>query len=124
VVLDRAVLRDTDEILRRELQHESHDANVCAGVFHRLHRFWRLQRLELVDLQPLLRSRYSQRVGASALFLGGAKDRSDLVAAREECFQHGLAEVLLADDRDLHAAFFGGDENAPACFIELILPSS
>src|SRR5207244_12428702 len=33
VVLDRAVLGDVDEVLRRELQHESHDAQLCVEFF-------------------------------------------------------------------------------------------
>jgi len=45
-------------------------------------------------------------------------------AVREERLEHGLAEILLTDDGDLHAAFFGGIESAPAPFSDLILPSS
>src|SRR3989454_6983754 len=33
VVLDRAVLGNVDEVLRRELQHESHDAQLCVEFF-------------------------------------------------------------------------------------------
>src|SRR4029079_12980050 len=34
----------------------------------------------------------------------------------QERLEHGLAEILLPDDRDPHAAFFGGTLNAPALF--------
>ena len=35
-------------------------------------------------------------------FSGRAEHAGDLVAAREECLEDGLAEILLADDCDFH----------------------
>src|SRR2546426_10409174 len=125
VVLDRAVLGDVDEVLRRELQHESHDAQLCVEFFESIFCRVRLQRLELKDGNALFLRRGLQRVGPGAGLLGRAEHARDLVAAREESLEHGLAEILLAYDRDSHyAAFFGGAEKAPACFSDLILLSS
>ncbi len=45
-------------------------------------------------------------------------------AVLEAFLARRLAEILLADDRDFHAAFLGGALRAPALFSELILPWS
>src|SRR5207244_7630472 len=91
VVLDRAVLGDVDEVLRRELQHESHDAQLCVEFFESIFCRVRLQRLELKDGNALFLRRGLQRVGPGAGLLGRAEHARDLVAAREESLEHGLA---------------------------------
>ena len=72
----------------------------------------------------LLLRRELQRIGPSTGLFRRAEDAGDLVAAREERFQHGFAEVLLPDDGDSHAAFFGGTLKAPAPRRFFILASS
>src|SRR6185312_6635899 len=56
--------------------------------------------------------------GAGARLIRGAEDGGDVVAPTQEGFQHGLAEGLLADDRDAHGGFLmswerGGSGAAP-----------
>jgi hypothetical protein len=132
VVLDRAVLRNGHELLRRELQDERHDADIGVRILHRLNGLGRAQRLELMHLQAFFLGGGPQRIRAGAFLLRRAKHRGDGVPACEKRFQHGFAEILLTDDRDLHdltplsvvahAGFFlGGIENAPAA---LSLPMS
>src|SRR5205814_2300203 len=112
-------------LLRRELQHEGHDADVGAEVLHRAGRLGALERGELEHLEALLLRRDLHRIGLAALFFRRDEHPRDAVAAREERVQHRLAEILLTDDGDLHqAAFFGGMEKAPAPLSEPILPSS
>src|SRR6266571_1210984 len=121
VVLDRALLRDPHELLRRELQHESHDADVGVERAHRIECFLVAQRLELEDLEAFFLRRRLERIGLRSLLLGRAEHAGDLVAAGEKRFENGFAEVLLSDDRDSHqAAFLGGTEKAPAFLSELI----
>src|SRR5882672_9123503 len=57
VVLDRALLRNVDELLRRELQDESHDADLHVQCLHFLGRFRALERRELEYLDALLLGR-------------------------------------------------------------------
>src|SRR6267378_3061004 len=123
VVLDRALLRDLHELLRRELQHECHDADVGVERAHRVERLLVAQRLKLEDLEALFQRRGLERIGLRALLLRRAEDAGDLVAACEKRLEDRLPEVLLADDGYFHgyAAFFGGTENAPALLRELIL---
>src|SRR2546428_317288 len=119
------MLGNVDEVLRRELQHESHDAQLCVEFFESIFCRVRLQRLELKDGNALFLRRGLQRVGLGAGLLGRAEHARDLVAAREKGLEHGLAEILLTDDRDAHqAAFGGGALKAPAFFNELIFESS
>ena len=75
-------------------------------------------------LEAFLARGDAQHVRPRAFLLGRAEHGRYLVAAGEERFQHGLAEILLADDGDSHAAFLGGTENAPASFNEPIFASS
>jgi hypothetical protein len=121
VVLDRAALRDVDEILRRELQHERHDAEVDVELFQGLLCLITLQGGELEQRHALLLRRHLERIGARTGLLRRAEHARHLVLAREERLEHRLAEILLADDGDFHAAFFGGALRAPALFRELIL---
>jgi hypothetical protein len=121
VVLDGAALRDVDEILRRELQHERHDAEVDVELFQRRLGFFPLETRELEKRNPLFLRRDLQRIGPGAGLLRRTEHARDLVLAREERLEHRFAEILLADDRDFHAAFFGGALRAPALFRELIL---
>jgi hypothetical protein len=124
VILDRAFLRDADEVLRRELQHEGHDADVDVQVLQRLLRVIAFQRRELKHLHALLLRRDLQRIGTGPRFLGSTEHTRYFVLAGKERFQDGLAEVLLTNDGDFHAAFLGGTENAPAPLRFLILLSS
>ncbi len=102
VVLDGPEPRDVDEILWRELQHVGHDPDVDLQRAQRGARLVALERGELVHRDaPLLRCDL-QRVGPRAFLLGRAEHPGDVVAAGEECLQHGLAEILLADDREFH----------------------
>ncbi len=122
MVLDRALLRDLHELLRRELQHEGHDPDVGVERAHRVERFLVAQRLELEDLEALFQRRGLEGIGLRSLLLRRAEDAGDLVAAREKRLENSFAEVLLSDDRDSHqAAFLGGTEKAPAVLSELIL---
>jgi hypothetical protein len=79
---------------------------------------------ELEHRHALLLRRHFQRIGPRARLLGRAEHARHFVLAREKGLEHGLAEILLTDDGDLHAAFFGGSENAPAAFRLLIFESS
>ena len=125
MILDRAFLRDFHEFLRRELQHEGHDAEIRVQCAHRVHTFLVAQGRELEDLEPFFLGRRLQGIGLCASLLGSAEHAGDFVAARKKCLQHGFAEVLLPDDRYLHRyAFFGGTEKAPARLRPAILVSS
>ena len=114
------------EILRRELQHEGHDADVGAEPLHRGDRVGVLERGQLEDLQALFLRGDLERIGLAALLLRRAEHTRDDIAAREEGLEHRSSEVLLADDRDLHqaATFFGGAENAPALLSPATFASS
>ena len=114
VILDRAVFRNLHEVLRRELQHESHDADVGVGVSQGLRRFRRPQRLELMNLQAFFLRCRAQRVRPRAFFLRRAKHGHNFVSTREKSFQHCFSEILLTDDCDFHesilmATFLGSD---------------
>src|SRR3990170_2899556 len=124
VVLDGAALRDVDEILRRELQHERHDAEVDVELFQGLLCLIALQGGELEQRHALLLRRHLERIGARAGLLRRAEHARHLVLAREERLEHRPAEILLSDDRDFHAAFLGGMDSAPALFNAFILASS
>src|SRR6266850_2842915 len=126
VVLDRALLRNLHEFLRRELQYVGHDADVGIQCAQRIVRILVPQRGKLVDLDALLLRGDLQEICLGAFFFRGAEHARDFVSARQECIEHGFAEVLLADDRYFHgyAAFFGGTEKAPACFRPAIFASS
>jgi hypothetical protein len=102
VVLDRAQARNVDEGLRCELQHIGHHADIGVQTTHRRLCLGRLQRRELVHGQALLDRGHLQRVGPAARLFRGTEHRRDLVSAFQELLQHGLAEVLLADDHNLH----------------------
>jgi hypothetical protein len=102
VVLDRAVLRDVHEFLRRELEHERHDADVGAAVFHRLRRVGALERGKLEHLQPLPLRCDFQRIRFRAFLLRRAKNTRHRVASREKRLEHRFAEVLLSNDRYFH----------------------
>ncbi len=115
--LDGAVFRNADEILRRELQHESHDADLDLQLQHCFSCLRGFKALKLKNLNPLFLRRDFQRIGPGAWLLGRAEHAGDMVAAREQRLEHGLAEILLADDGDFHqAVFFGGRLKAPALF--------
>ena len=118
------MLRDRYEVLRRELQHERHDAEVGVELLQRRLRVLGFQARELEHRDALLLGRNPECVRPGAGLFRRAKNARDLVATREKRFQHRLAEVLLPDDRELHAAFFGGTLNAPAFLRLVILPAS
>jgi hypothetical protein len=84
----------------------------------------RLEALEVENRHALLLRRHFQRVRTRSRLLRRAERACDRVAAGEEGFEHRLAEVLLTDNRDFHAAFFGGTEKAPAFFRLLIFAAS
>ena len=119
------MLRDRDEVLRGELQHERHDADVGIELLHRRLRLFGFQARELEHRDALFLGRDLERIRPGAGLFRRAEHTGDLVAAREECLEHRLGEVLLADEGDSHhAAFFGGSENAPAFLSASILPAS
>src|SRR5713101_2979945 len=126
VILDHAFLRDLHELLRRELQYVGHDADIGTQCAQRIVRIFVPQRGKLVDLDALLLRGDLQEICFGAFFFRGAEHARDFVTARQECIEHGFAEVLLADDGYFHgyAAFFGGTEKAPACFRPAIFASS
>jgi hypothetical protein len=106
MVLDRAMTRDVDEVLRRELQHVRHDAKIDVEPAHRLLRFARAQRLELKNFQPFFLRRGVQRIELGARLFRRAKDARHFIAAREKRLEHGLAIVLLANNCDFHNLLF------------------
>src|SRR6266702_5456295 len=116
VILDHAFLRDLHELLRRELQYVSHDADISIQCAQRIVRIFVPQRGELVDLDALLLRGDLQEICFGAFFFRGAEHARDFVAAREKRLEHGLTEVLLPDNCYFHcyAAFLGGTEKAPA----------
>ncbi len=96
--------RNVDEILRRELQHERHDAEVGVQRAHGIVRLLVAQGLELEDLELLLLRRRAYGVGFRPGFLRRAEHARHFVSAREKRFQHRFTEVLLTDDRYFHKA--------------------
>src|SRR5882672_5079577 len=126
VILDHALLRDLHELLRRELQHIGHDADIGIQCAQRIVCIFVPQRRELVDLDALLLRGDLQEIRLGAFFFGSAKHSGHFVTACKKSFQNGLTKVLLADDRYFHgqAAFFGGTEKAPACLRPAIFDSS
>jgi hypothetical protein len=84
VKLDRAALRYGDEILRRELQHERHDADLDVEVLERALRLVALQRSKLEHLDALFLRRDFERIGPASGLLGRAENACDLIAARKE----------------------------------------
>jgi hypothetical protein len=102
VILDRAVGRDVEEILRHEQGDEGHHLQV------------RLQRLELLPHLRVLvglglehrqigsKRRFLQRIGLGTGLLGRDIDADDVLTALDQRFQHGLAECLLAVNDDTH----------------------
>jgi hypothetical protein len=110
VVLDRPVPGDVHELLRGELQHEGHDADVGIERLHRGRGLGRLERGELEDLQALLLGGDPHGVRLAAGLLGGDEDARDGIAAGEEGFEDGLAEILLADEGDFHLFSPKGEE--------------
>jgi hypothetical protein len=85
-------------------------------------RYFGFQRRQLEQLDALFLRRRLQRVRPGPGLLRRAENARDLVAARQEGLEHGLAEILLTDDGDFHqAAFFGGRLKAPALFSDAIL---
>ena len=105
--LDRAALGDADELLRRELQHERHDADVGVERLHRRRGLRRLERRELEDLESLFKRHDLHGVRLAALLVGRAEDACDRVAAGKKGFKDGFAEILLTDDCDAHGELSG-----------------
>jgi len=98
VKLDGAVLRNGDEVPRRELHHERHDRDFDIELLQRISCLRGFKALKLKNLNPpLLRGEF-QRVRAGARFLGRAKHTRNLVAARKKRFEHRFTEILLPDD--------------------------
>ena len=102
MVLDRAEPGNLHQAIGRELEHEGHDGEIGPEPLHGGVSLRAPQRRELKDRQPALLRRRLEGVDARPRFLGGAEHARDLVLSLEEGFQHRLAVVLLADDRDLH----------------------
>ena len=100
--LDRAEFWNVAEILRDELGHISHHADIGVRLLHRLECRGIGESGQLVHRDAALLSRYAQRIRAA--LLGSAEHGRDRVPAVEESFQRCLAEILLADDRDPHVA--------------------
>ena len=84
MVLDRAEARYVDEVLRRELQHERHDAEIGIEALHRRFRLVALERGKLEQLHALGFGRGLERIGSCARLLGRAEHAGDLVATLEE----------------------------------------
>ena len=102
VVLDRPVLGDLHEFLRRELQHERHNADINSEFLQFLVRLGRLQRRELEHLHPLLLCTDFECVGPGAGLLGRAEYSRNRIATGKKGLKDGFAEILLADDCNFH----------------------
>ena len=102
MILDRSMFWYVHELLRRELKHKSHDADISAGGLHRPRRFRIAQRFELMDRQTFFLRGRPQRIRPSAFFLGRTEYSRNIVSAGEKRFEHGFAEILLSDDGDFH----------------------
>ena len=91
------------ELLRRELQHVGHDADVGVEVLHRRRAppgsrsdgNWK-------TFSPFSSAATVMGSAFAPSFSGAHEHAGDRVAAREKCFEHRLAEVLLTDDGDSH----------------------
>ena len=112
MVLDRPVPRNADEILRGELQHEGHDADVGIERLQRRACLIAPERGELVHAHAPLLGGTPERISPRARLLGRAEDPRDLGAAREERLEHCLPEILLADDGNAHAGVLSRDRHS------------
>src|SRR3989441_1323012 len=126
VILDHAFLRDLHELLRRELQYVSHDADISIQCAQRIVRIFVPQRGELVDLDALLLRGDLQQICFGAFFFWGAEHARDFVTAGKKGLEYRFTEVLLPDNCYFHcyAAFLGGTEKAPARLRPAIFVSS
>ncbi len=98
--LDGAELRYVAEILRHELGHVGHHADLGVCLPHRLQRGRIGQLRELMDRHAAFLRGDAQRIGAA--LLGRAEHGGDRVTAAEERLERCLAEILLANDGDPH----------------------
>ena len=96
--LNHAMARDGDEVLRRELQHVRHDAEIRVEATQGLARLVGLQGAELIDRNAMLLRSEPQWVGWCPRLLRGAKHARNRIAAGKECVQYRFAEVSLSYD--------------------------
>src|SRR5205823_6110931 len=100
--LDHAVLWDRAELGRSEQQNIGHHPEIRFEVGKRSLRLLAGVFGKAMDRQPAFLGRDDQRVGSGPGSLGRRKNSGDLVPARGEGLEHGLAKGLLTDDDDAH----------------------
>jgi len=103
VELNHAAVRNIDEILRYELKHVGHDAELGVEVAQGLARLVALQRAKLINRDAPLFRRQAQRIGGCAgLLLGGTEHAGHGIASIHECVEHCLTEVPLSYNGNSH----------------------
>ena len=70
---------------------------------------------KLKSLEALLLRGHAQGVRLGAFLFRRAENAGNFVSSREECFEDGFAEVLLADDGDFHDDSPLGRDEAQMC---------
>src|SRR5688500_13904552 len=102
MILDRAVRRDIEEVLRHEQRDERHHLQVGLERAELLPHLGLLVGLGLIDRQVRRHRGFEQRIRLRAGF--GRRDvhRDDILAALQQRFEHRFAERLLAVDHDTH----------------------
>ena len=102
MVLDRSARRQVEEGRGHDPGHIGHDAEVRLERRELFVDRRASEALRLEDGQAVLAGRDLQRVRAAGPGVGGAIDRDDIVAARDQRVEDRLAESLLAVDDDTH----------------------
>ena len=105
MILDRAVRRDVEELLRHEQGDEGHHLQVGLERLELLPHFRLAVGGGLVNRQLGGERRFLQRVGFLARLLRRHIDGDHFIAAFEQRLEHRLAEGLLAVDDDPHWLF-------------------
>ena len=103
VILDRAVGRDVEEVLRHEQRDEGHHLQVGLERAELLPHLRLAVGGGLIDRKLGGERRFLQRIGLGAFLLGRDIDGDHVLAALDQRFEHGLAEGLLAVNHDTHS---------------------
>src|SRR2546423_10480932 len=103
MILDRAVGRDVEEILRHEQRDESHHLQIRLERAKLLPHLGFLVRVGLIHREAGGKRGFHQRVGLLPRLLRRHIDGDNVLAALDERFEHCLAERLLAMNHDTHS---------------------
>ena len=101
VVLDAAELRHVERLLGHDEGHVGHHAEIGLQRRHLLPYLGLLERLRLEERQIVGEGSLLDGIHPLAL-VRLAVDADDILSARDQGIEHGLAECLLAIDDDSH----------------------